>query len=240
MASSLIMKYLRCNRRLLWRIQTSKCSASLVSKQNIVSWYIAPTTYSCSEMFRVLILSILFSLIWKFWNIQNFCSHKHIPLHRLVTFRTSSLHLSNLFFISLWSLWCHCKPYPSYGALCVGNFTVTGGFLSQRDSDTTYLTISLANLWTKVKSLVIWTTMTLMWRQSYGQYHQPPGKPIYECTLIARFLGPTCRPQMGPMLAPWTLLFGCCSNLVESYDNSILNRLFTKDGIVLDNEVFVM
>ena len=33
--------------------------------------------------------------------------------------------------------------------------------------------------------------------------------------LIARFLGPTwdppgsCRPQMGPMLAPWTLLSGC-------------------------------
>ena len=24
--------------------------------------------------------------------------------------------------------------------------------------------------------------------------------------LIARFMGPTCRPQMGPMLAPWTLL----------------------------------
>ena len=25
---------------------------------------------------------------------------------------------------------------------------------------------------------------------------------------MARFIGPTCRPQMGPMLAPWTLLSG--------------------------------
>ena len=34
------------------------------------------------------------------------------------------------------------------------------------------------------------------------------------CTQIARFMGPTwgppgyCRPQMGPMMAPWTLLSG--------------------------------
>ena len=30
-----------------------------------------------------------------------------------------------------------------------------------------------------------------------------------QATLIARFMGPTCcRPQMGPMFAPWTLLSG--------------------------------
>ena len=32
---------------------------------------------------------------------------------------------------------------------------------------------------------------------------------IFKTTLIARFMGPTWdRTQMGPMLAPWTLLFG--------------------------------
>ena len=38
--------------------------------------------------------------------------------------------------------------------------------------------------------------------------------PILKTTQIAKFMGPTwgppgsCRPQMGPMLAPWTLLSG--------------------------------
>ena len=41
------------------------------------------------------------------------------------------------------------------------------------------------------------------------------GLPEYnDTTQIAKFMGPTwgppgsCRPQMGPMLAPWTLLSG--------------------------------
>ena len=47
----------------------------------------------------------------------------------------------------------------------------------------------------------------------------------YILTLIAKFMGPTsgppgsCRPQMGPMLAPWTLLLGyACTNLRSDAD----------------------
>ena len=42
----------------------------------------------------------------------------------------------------------------------------------------------------------------------------------------ARFMGQTwgppgsCRPQMGPMLAPWTLLSGCCWLWLKSVCNS--------------------
>ena len=41
-----------------------------------------------------------------------------------------------------------------------------------------------------------------------------PNFQQWECPQIARFIGPTwgppgsCRPQVGPMLAPWTLLSG--------------------------------
>ena len=41
-----------------------------------------------------------------------------------------------------------------------------------------------------------------------------PVQTLWQATQITRFMGPTwgppgsCRPQMGPMLAPWTLLLG--------------------------------
>ena len=43
------------------------------------------------------------------------------------------------------------------------------------------------------------------------------------CSQIARFMGPTwgpygsCRPQMGPMLAPWTLLSGLLYGMSRIY-----------------------
>ena len=52
---------------------------------------------------------------------------------------------------------------------------------------------------------------------------------IARSTQITKFMGPTwgppgsCRPQMGPMLAPWTLLSGCihCPLLIfVRYDSS--------------------
>ena len=48
----------------------------------------------------------------------------------------------------------------------------------------------------------------------HSQYH--------ECSQIAKFMGPTwghhgsCRPQMGPVLAPWTLLSGLMPWLLAS------------------------
>ena len=53
------------------------------------------------------------------------------------------------------------------------------------------------------------------------------------CPQIAKFIGPTwgppgsCWPQMGPMLAPWTLLSG-------SWMGSISNRLFQLSSFVLE------
>ena len=47
-------------------------------------------------------------------------------------------------------------------------------------------------------------------------------------TRIAKFMGPTwgppgsCRPQMGPMLAPWTLLSGHLSTQAVSFWTSYL------------------
>ena len=48
-------------------------------------------------------------------------------------------------------------------------------------------------------------------------------------TQIARFMGPTwgpsgsCRPQMGPMLVPWTLLLG---NMLDSCVEKCLSEIF--------------
>ena len=63
-------------------------------------------------------------------------------------------------------------------------------------------------------------------------------------TQISRFMGPTwgppgsCRPQMGPMVAPWTLISGQTSRTI-SYEYTTLlvpfrcHRL-TEKGLVLD------
>ena len=52
-------------------------------------------------------------------------------------------------------------------------------------------------------------------RQIYDPYRAVNSHPsTIVSTPVAKFMGPTwgppgsCRPQMGPMLAPWTLLSG--------------------------------
>ena len=54
--------------------------------------------------------------------------------------------------------------------------------------------------------------------QNRGNFHMSRTWQIslnFNTARIAKFMGPTwgppgsCRPQMGPMLAPWTLLSGC-------------------------------
>ena len=58
---------------------------------------------------------------------------------------------------------------------------------------------------------VVWEIVAILLR-SYCDKHPYPGH-----TLIARIMGPTwgppgsCRPQVGPILAPWTLLSGYIS-----------------------------
>ena len=60
---------------------------------------------------------------------------------------------------------------------------------------------------------------------------------MHVASQIAKFMGPTwgppgsCRPQMGPMLAPWTLLSGMTiANAGYTSGDSTINtkRLFTK------------
>ena len=51
---------------------------------------------------------------------------------------------------------------------------------------------------------------------------------------IAKFMGPTwdqpgsCRPQLGPMLAPWTLLSGICLLWVSSQGSGSLRNFHVK------------
>ena len=80
-------------------------------------------------------------------------------------------------------------------ALCERNPPVTGGFPSPRAS--------------KAETVPIW------WR-----HHDCPRYFCATITHIAKFMGPTwgppgsCRPQMGPILAPWTVLSGNTLGLV--------------------------
>ena len=56
---------------------------------------------------------------------------------------------------------------------------------------------------------------------------------VQGCTQIARFMGPTwgpsgsCRPQMGPMLAPWTLLSGVATPLLTRRHRSFYEAINT-------------
>ena len=55
---------------------------------------------------------------------------------------------------------------------------------------------------------------------------------IHITSQIAKFMGPTrgppgsCQPQMGPMLAPWTVLSGLFTHIPEGYlNNTVQPRL---------------
>ena len=64
---------------------------------------------------------------------------------------------------------------------------------------------------------------------------------VVEWTLIARFMGPTLGPsgadrtQMGPMLAPWTLLSGNTLLLVIWYHEMLVSQ--AADHIMRQNEM---
>ena len=64
----------------------------------------------------------------------------------------------------------------------------------------------------KASRVAVPKTETVQWRQW----------PNYAATLIARFMGPTWgssgadRTQVGPMLAPWTLLSGTVNNMAAN------------------------
>ena len=83
---------------------------------------------------------------------------------------------------------------------------VTGGFPTQRASNLELLMTTLLTTWTS-----FWTDNGVDWIETH--------RHSSNLTQIAKFMGPTwgptgsCRPQMGPMLAPWTLLSGYSNSL---------------------------
>ena len=101
------------------------------------------------------------------------------------------------------SLWWQCSVhryhcnYMDCGYYSIMNVTVWIKLF--------YLKISTdreINEWSFIKQpLVLW-------------YVSSHSQSIWQLTQIAKFMGPTwdqpgsCRPQVGPMLAPWTLLSG--------------------------------
>ena len=129
------------------------------------------------------------------------------------------------------------ETFSSLLVLCVGNSPVTGEFPSQRpvtQSFDVFFDLCLNKQLSK-KSRGWWFEMPS--RSLYAHYdvivmiiHDIMLNRAWWClkvckyarleltkdipSQIAKFMGPTwgppgsCRPQMGPMLAPWTLLLG--------------------------------
>ena len=58
-------------------------------------------------------------------------------------------------------------------------------------------------------------------------------RQVYKTHQIAKFMGPTwdppgsCRPQMGPTLAPWTLLSGTSTNRMAGTLQKVLLNVFS-------------
>ena len=98
--------------------------------------------------------------------------------------------------------------------LCEGNSPVTGEFPAQTASNTENVsiwwrhhgnTLQTSNVSQPIMYAVDWWNMGNVFVLL----------PLKNAALIARFMGPTWGPsgadrtQVGPMLAPWTLLSGC-------------------------------
>ena len=104
--------------------------------------------------------------------------------------------------------------------LCDGNPSFTNGFLSQGASNAelwSFLLLAWIR-WPTVKLPVIRNAMFLMCHHSNA---------LWKSTLIASFMGPTWGPsgadrtQVGPMLAPWTLLSGVVPVYPKNYAYSV-------------------
>ena len=123
------------------------------------------------------------------------------------------------------STWCHGNAFY----ICEGKPLMTDGFPSWRDRNIKFclspLVITLNKLLKKL-SRCWWFEMP--WCSSDITVM------ISSCiTQITKFMGPTwgppgsCRPQMGPMLAPWTLLSGKVWNIwVRSWNCGCLVTWF--------------
>ena len=73
----------------------------------------------------------------------------------------------------------------------------------------------------KKTAMVFWGDIVDKLFLKMGSKWPSSNSPQKETHQIAKFIGPTwgppgsCRPQMGPMLAPWTLLSGSSLNLTS-------------------------
>ena len=76
------------------------------------------------------------------------------------------------------------------------------------------------------------SVLALQWTITSTTYTTPRWKP----TQIAKFTGPigSCRPQMGPMLAPWTLLSGQRTAVSQYQYWDIWQRFCTKSSILTE------
>ena len=105
---------------------------------------------------------------------------------------------------------------------------------------------------------VSWDIMTLMCHHCNVQYCSTDPKHVRILTQIAKFIGPTwgppgsCRPQMGPMLASWTLLsediyqtitkhkktLTACINRGMYWDSDIRSDVFRHPGLPLKLDIY--
>ena len=119
---------------------------------------------------------------------------------------------------------------PSYWALPIV-FTQTHWWYSDFDS-------ALCHHWSILGRLYCYIV------HKFSVLQQSICKNLVTISQITKFMGPTwgppgsCRPQMGPMLDPWTLLSGiccCCSTLI------ICGRNYSdcKHKVGPDNAIFV-
>ena len=136
---------------------------------------------------------------------------KH-PLHR------------NSYPVGIWSwvlFYVYVNLYKSISLFTMGNFTLMIYRYQIRTQMARYFPHHTGSSKTnKIKILSGIMSKKLRHHESYWRN--------VEISQIARFMGPTwdppgsCRPQVGPMLAPWTLLSGMFTELFVAHNVSDL------------------
>ena len=133
-------------------------------------------------------------------------------------------------------------------ALCAGTSLVTSEFPTQRpvmQNFDVFFDLCL-NKWLSKQSWGWWFEMPLhsLWCHCNGLYISGLLQDIqlnkydiaYSPSQIAKFMGPTCgppgscRPQMGPMLAPWTLLSGLIWMFIHEVVGPVWGNPLVTDG----------
>ena len=152
------------------------------------------------------------------WISELYCTVQRFRVHYVCEFQyfTNTCVIPFVSGLNAVAIWRNTK-FPLYVRLCMQWTKLRWHFIHMKNRSKILLKRCIDAFQFRVNiSLCYWAYVTVFWLpdDNVGSFVRFRRRLISELPLIARFMGPTWGPsgadrtQVGPMLAPWTLLSG--------------------------------